>query len=618
MRLKRHIIKVGRVLIPRRLIIALLPLLLQAGYMHAQNFKASASQNTVGVGQQFQVNYSIDAQAGGFRAPSFSGFDVYSGPNESSSIQFINGSVSQTLSISFILAAKQEGTFTIDGASIESGGKTFTSNSLVIKAVKGSAPSQPAQAQQQGGGSGQQTTALAGDAKKNLFIRIIPDKTKVYQGQQLLLTVKIFSRMNLQNLDNANFPDYNGFYSQDITPKNQQIIPSKEVYNGVTYMTAVLKQAIVFPQHTGVLKIDPASVDCTVAEKVKANNIFDAFFGGSYRNVKYSIKSDPIAITVLPLPETKKPFSGAVGQYSIKGTLDRTNVKANDAVNLTISVTGSGNLKLIDTLPVKFPPDFDHYDPKIADHFSATASGISGSRTFNYLLIPRSEGHYKIPSEEFTYFDPEKKGYVSLAIPEFAIDVAKGDNTGAVSLNNGTNKEDVKMLGQDIRYLHTGRVPAVPADTKFLYSLPFYAGMGLPVLAFLILAFARRKYIAMNSDQVAVRKRGATRMAKKRLKAAYGFMNSGNKAAFYAEIHSALMKYLSDKFTIPLSELSREKITEELKKKNIKDENIASLMAALDNCEFARYAPSNAAGNLNQVYESAMKLITELHEPPRA
>lgn len=593
---------------------------LPLSFIHAQSFKAEASKTTVGVGEQFQVDYSIGAQAGGFRPPSFDGFDVYSGPNESSSFQFINGNVSQNISISFILAAKQEGTFTINGATIQSGGKTLTSNSLSIKVVKGSAPAQSPQSQspqaqsQQPSKSPSGGAILTGDAKKNLFIKIIPSKTKVYEGEQLLLTIEFFSHLNLQNLDNANFPDYNGFYSQDITPKSQQIVPTKQTYNGVTYMTAVLKQAILFPEHTGILKIDPASIDCVVAEKVKANNIFDAFFGGGFRNVKYSIKSDPVSITVLPLPETKKSFSGAVGQYSIKGTLDKTNVKANDAVNLTISLTGSGNLKLVDTLPVKFPPDFDHYDPKITDHFSATPAGISGTRTFNYLLIPRNQGHYKIPSEEFTYFDPEKKNYVSLDIPEFNIDVAKGDNSNALTVNNAVNKEDVKEIGQDIRYIHPGEVPTVPIGEMFLYSLPFYAGMVVPILAFLIVAFARRKFIERNSDLIGVKKRGATRLAKKRLRAASKYIASNNKTAFYAEIHNAIMSFLSDKFTIPVSELSREHITEQLKKRNIKPETLASLMSALDNCEFARYAPAAVTANLNEVFQTTVKLITELQE----
>jgi hypothetical protein len=580
--------------------------------LHAQHFTASVSRNTVGVGEQFEASFSIDANASGFEAPALTNFDVYSGPNESTSVEFVNGNVSQSITFSYILAAKQEGTFSIGPATVHVGGKSLASNTVSVKVVKGSTQN-TAQAPNNTSG-----TAAAGnpdaEVKKNLFIRLIPEKTKVYQGESLLLTIKLYIRVNLQGVENYNFPEYNGFYSQDIGGKNAPITQTRENYNGVSYIVAQLKQTILFPQHAGKLKIDPASIDCNVALRVKSNDIFDQFFGGSYKTVKYNIKSDPVTIEVMPLPPTKNEFSGAVGQFTIKGDLDKSSVKTNDAVNLNIVLSGKGNFKLIDSLPVKFPADFDHYDPKVTDHLTTATSGVSGARSFNYLLIPRHEGKYTIPAEQFTYFDPQKKNYVTLSLPEFNLDVAKGTSNAAVTMTQGVNKEDIKLLGQDIRYIHTDQEPATIVGSYFLFSPIFYAGLCAPFLAFSIIVFARRRYIEMNKDIVAVKQRGATRMAKKRLNAAYKHMGANNKEAFYEEVLKALNGYLSDKFTIPVSELSRDNVTSKLTEKNTKPDTLQKLIAALDNCEYARYAPAAVTSNLTEVYESTVKLITQLED----
>jgi len=596
-----------------KILLSFFLLLVGCAGLYAQSFTASASKQTVGVGEQFEISYSINTNASGFTPPAFTGFDVYSGPNETTSVEFINGSSSQSLTFSYILAAKQEGTYTLSSASIHTGGKTLASNSITIKVVKG-APAQSNNTQARSNPNSAQGAIPNADLKKNLFVRIIPSKSKVYQGEEILLTIKIYFRLNLSNVDNATFPEYNGFYSTDVGTKNAPVVPTRENYNGVPFMVANLKQAIVIPERSGNLKIDQASVDCIVAERMKSNNIFDDFFGGSYKNVKYTIKSEPIAIEVMPLPPTKTNFSGAVGQYSLKATLDKSSVKANDAINLNLVLTGSGNLKLIDSLPVKFPPDFDHYDAKITDHISSTTSGISGSRAFNYLLIPRHEGKYSIAGEEFTYFDPQKKNYVTLSTPQFDVDVAKGDNNAAVTMTQGINKEDIKLLGQDIRYIHTGHLPADSVGSFFLFSPIFYTGICLPLLLFSVIVFARRKYIEMNKDIVAVKQRGATRMAKKRLKVAYKYITASNKEGFYEEVIKALNGYLANKFTIPVADLSRETINARLTEKNIKQETLQQLMATLDNCEYARYAPAAVSGNLGEVYEATVTLITKLED----
>jgi hypothetical protein len=582
----------------------------------AQNLTARAESNTVAVGQEFQVDYSLNANGSNFTPPSFAGFTVAGPPMTGQSMNIANGSVTQTLTYSYSLLAKAEGTFTIGPASIQAGGKTISSNSLTIKVGKGGAPANPSQPANAPAQAGNNTTPTPVAGDNNIFIRILPSKSKVYEGEEVTATIKIYTRLSVESVQPQDAPAFSGFYSEDITPNaKNQLSQSKEVINGATYMTAILKQNVLYPQHSGKLKIEPFTAECIVDQPVKSNNIFQQFFGGSYKRVPYDVKSEPIAIDVMPLPKTEKTFSGAVGDFTIKGTLDKNKVKANDAVNLTITVSGNGNLKLIDTLPIQFPTDFDRYDPKITDHFTVNTAGVSGTRTFSYLLIPRHAGSYKIPPIEFTYFSPKKKAYVTLTIPEMSLDVAKGDNSSSsITVSGPANKEDVKVIGSDIRYIHPTHEAFYRTDDFFLYSFPFFAGILAPILAFICFVFARRRYIDMNKDALAVKKRGATRMAKKRLKIAHQSIATGNKEMFYAELLSALNGYFSNKFSISLADLSRDTISANLTQKNVKPETLQMANKALDDCEFARYAPATLTGNLEEVYASAVNLITLLED----
>lgn len=585
----------------------------------AQTFTARAQATTVGVGQEFQIDYSLNANGSNFTPPSFNGFEV-SGPmtGQSTEMNLNTGTAVVTLTYTYYMVPRSEGTFTIGPATIVSGGKTISSNSLTIKVVKGNPPppSQGSSSQAQQGTNNSGTPTQISGNNSNLFIRILPSKTKVYEGEEVTATTKIYTRLNIESVQVEDAPAFSGFYSEDVTPNNRgQLSSSKETVNGVPYTTAILKQNILFPQHAGKLKIEPLTAQCLVDEPVKTNNVFAQFFGGSYKRVPYEVKSEATTVEVIPLPKTDKTFSGAVGDFTINCQLDKTKVKANDAINLTVTISGSGNLKLIDTLPIQFPPDFDRYDPKITDHFTINASGVSGTRTFNYLIVPRHQGTYKITPVQFTYFSPKKKAYVTLSTSEMTIDVAKGDNnTSSVAITGGVNKEDVKLLGSDIRYIHTGHKPVYQIDDFFLYSFPFFAGIFIPILAFIGFVIGRRRYIEMNKDAVAVKKRGATRMAKKRLKTAQQSIVSGNKEVFYAELLSALNGYFSDKFSIPLADLSRDSISADLAQKNVKPETIQMANRTLDDCEFARYAPASVTGNLEEVYTSALKLITLLED----
>ena len=584
--------------------------------LSAQTLTAKAESNLVAVGQEFQVDYSLNASGTDFTPPSFEGFNV-SGPAQSQSVNIINGAYSQAITFSYYLVPKSEGTFTIGPASIKCGNKTITSNSLTIKVFKaGNVPASGGSAQSQLGNGSSSPAEITGK-NSNLFIRIVPSKAKVYEGESITATIKIYTHVNIESIQETDAPDFSGFYTEDITQNNHgQLSATSETVDRVPYKVATFQQKILFPQRTGKIKINPVTMQCIVDEQVKSRSLFDQFFGGSYKRVPYTVKSDPLTIEVMPLPKTEKNFSGAVGEFTLKGSIDKKKVKANEALNLTITVTGEGNLKLIDTLPLQFPTDFDHYDPKISDHFSVTPAGVSGSRTFSYLLIPRHPGNYKIPPVDFTYFNTKKKQYSTLSTPEMNLEIDKGDNSSALSVTNSgpVEKEDVKTLGSDIRYIHSGHEAYYHTDNFFLYSVPFFAGLFAPILAFIGFVMGRRRYVELHKDTVALKKRGATRMAKKRLKVAHQNIASANKEVFYAELLSALNGYFSDKFTIPMADLSRDSITANLTQKNVKPETLQMVNKTLDDCEFARYAPATVTGNLGEVYASAVNLITLLED----
>ncbi len=583
----------------------------------AQKFTASASKTKVAVGETFQLTFSINANGANFKMPALNEFDVYSGPNQSTSMSFVNGAMSQSVTLSYIIAAKKEGKYTISPASVIVNGASVQSNSLLIEVVKGGATNTP-----QGNQNAQQNpTAPANeDIGDNLFVKTTVNKTKVYQGEQITVTHKVYTRYQLRGFQDIKFPDYTGFWAQDVPANNQQIQVASENVDGVVYNVAELKKSYLFPQRSGKLQIEPMKVEVVVRKQSnrKPRDVFDQFFGGGYEDATYSVKSKPITIDVTPLPEANKPasFAGAVGDFSFKAEVNKDKVKANDAINLTITINGKGNIKLVDPLKVTFPEDFETYDAKTKENIVAGASGVSGSKTFDYLVIPRHEGDYKIDPISFSYFDPEKKQYITLPSPEFKIHVDKGkDSDGGANVFNPRSKEDVKVLGNDIRYIKTNNIHLQPKENYFFGSGLFYLGLICPFIIFIFFIVIRRKRIEQNMDAVAVKSRKATKMAKKQLLLAEKHLKSNNKELFYVEIFKALYGYISNKLNIPTANLNKETITDSLRTKSVKEETIQQLMTTLDNCEFAHYAPAAVSGDLKSIYDNTVQLITKIeHE----
>lgn len=573
----------------------------------AQKFSASVNKNKVGVGEVFQLDFSINTNGKDFTPPSLHDFNVHSGPNQSTSMQIINGAVSQSISLSYYLSAKKEGTFTIGSASIETGSNTLRSNPITITVTKGS------NAQQ---GQGERETTSGEQSGENLFARTSVSRSKSYVGEQIVVTHKVYTRLDLKGFQDIKFPSYDGFWAQEVNRQTQYEV-SVENIDGVQYSVVEIKKAFLFAQRSGKIEIEPLEAKCVVREKgARSNDPFEQFFGfGSYKDVPYTIKSNAVKIDVLPLPEEGKPadFPGAVGDFSMNATIDKDNVKTNDGINMKITISGKGNLKLIDAPKINFPDGIESYDPKTYENISVTANGVAGSKTFEYLLIPRHEGIYKIEPWNFNYFDTDRKKYVPLPSPEFTITVEKGAGTAASApMLSTTTKEDVKLINNDIRFIKTNNSELSKKDEYFFGSLPFAAGFVLPPLLFCAFLFFRQEHIKRNSDLVLVKKRSANRLAKKQLAQAEHSMKLNDKENFFINILSALYTYAGNKMNIPVAELSKEKMIAILTEKHVPNQTISELVKLLDECEFARYAPGLQSGNLQEVYNRAANSITQI------
>ena len=587
------------------------------------SFTASAPQ-AVEVGEQFRLQFTLNAKGSNFTEPNITDFQVLSGPNtsSSSSIQWINGSMSQstTNTYTFILMADHAGKFTIPSASIKTGGKTYQSNPVTIEVVAGS---RPAASQSQGGGQQQsnnqgstQTTTNPDLISDDLFVAITVDKKKLYQGQYLVATIKLYIRnKDVSGFDDVKFPPFTGFWSSDLEAP-QQVTLQRENVNGQIYTTGLLKKVLLMPQRSGELTIDPMEITILTRTRVRSNNPFDDFFGGSYRTTQNKLASKPVKINVEALPAGKPAdFSGGVGNFTINASVDKTEVKANEAVTLKLKVSGTGNLKFINNIKIDFPPDIDVYDPKTTQNIKTDASGMSGSVTFDYLFIPRYAGNYRIAPITFSYFDTKTKTYKTLTTQEFNISVEKGDgeaeaNSGVVQ---GLTKEDVKFFGKDIRYIKP--VGQLDRRQQMMFGTPlFYGCYAIPLLIFVAIILFRLAQIKQNANQAAVKNRKAGKVSRKRLRQASKYMKQGQEAQFYDELLKGIWGYLSDKLSIPVANLSKDNVTDILAAHNVDSQLVDELMDLLNSCEFARYAPAAVSGGMDEIFRKADNTLSKLDQ----
>ena len=579
-------------------------------------FKGQAPSQVI-VGKPFQLTYTVNQRSRDLRAPEFTDFDLLAGPysSTSSSTSFVNGrrTSSFTQTYTYTLMARREGTYTIAPATVKVEGEQVQSNGVRIEVLP---EDQPTNSQQPTANSQQPSVNANSD---NLFVRTIVSKTNVQEQEALLVTYKLyFANVDVAQLtNNTKLPEFTGFLKQDLD--QGQIQTQLEHYNGRNYQTAVLYRTVLYPQHSGDIVIEPAVFEAVlrVQTQQQVRSIFDSFFE-TYTNVTRTITAPKATIHVAPLPGGKPAgFSGGVGKFSMVPSISQTDIQANDAVTIKLDITGAGNMKLLKTPAIEWPEGFEPYDPKVTNNFNTTTSGVSGTKSIEYLAIARSAGEYTVPAIRFSYFDIEEKTYKTLSSPEYTIHVNRGNGANAANGENGegqvvtyTHKEDIKQLGTDIRYIDT-KAPKKSSAHSIQNTDLIWLYFVVPLILSIVILIVLRKQIKENADITRVRYKQANKVAQKRLKAAATALKANNKDAFYAEIERAAWIYLSDRLSIPTADLNKENIASILTQKGVSDTLIQEVKDVLSTAEFARYAPATDHA-MDDLYKATTNLINNL------
>ncbi|MDO4995074.1 MAG: BatD family protein [Bacteroidales bacterium] len=583
---------------------------------------------TVEAGDQFRIRFTVNSQnVSNFSAPDFKGFEVIYGPSTSrqSSFQIVNGQTTQSSSITYtyVLIGSKPGTYTINPAAIQSGSSIIKSKSLTIKVLKpgtggtnigqqqsssSSAPSHPNQQPA--------TPSRNGISSSDLFMTATASRTNVYEQEAILVTYKLYTLVNITALD-GKLPTLDGFQIQEIDlPRNKEF--GLETYNGRNYHSVVWSQYVLFPQKTGKLTIPSVTFEGTVVQPNRNIDPIDVFFNGASGMVelKKKITTPTLTINVQPLPAKPAGFTGAVGTFNISSTLSPQEVKTNDAVTMTITINGTGNMKLIGTPEVAFPKDFETYDAKVTDNFSKSSSGLTGTKTFEYLAVPRHAGTYTIPATTFTYFDTHTHAYKTVQTQAYTLNVVKGQGDASSEIADfSSNQQDVRTLGNDIRYIKTHDItPSKDDDQNRLTSWRYLISYLIPLLLFLIIVFFGRKQIQDNANLAVIRGKKANKVARRRLKRAAHLMQEHKQNDFYDEVLKALYGYTSDKLNIPQEHLNKDNVQQELLDKGVTPDIIDQYLGVLNDCEFARYAPGDPNANMEGIYNKAITLISKIED----
>ena len=598
----------------KKLITILSVLITTQTIIAAIQIKATAP-NIVEVNEQFRLSYTINTQdVDDFNLPELSEFEVDMGPSRSSqsSVQIINGKMTKNSSITYtyILRANQEGDFTIPAATAIIDGEEHQSNSVQIKVLKATSSQQS----QSGGQAPRMRTQSAGAqiTANDLFIKASVSKKQVYEQEAVLLTYKVYSLVNLSQLSGG-IPELEGFHVQEIDLPQQKSFTMEE-YNGKNYGVVVWRQYVLFPQKSGKLKIPKVDFDALVVQHNRNIDPFEAFFNGgsSIVEVNKKITAPELTLDIQPLPETTQQFSGAVGQFRIKSDISTTDLKANEALTLKIIVSGTGNMKLMKTPTVNFPTDFETYDAKISDKTKITKDGAVGEKLFEYIAVPRHPGLYTIPPVEFCYFDTKEKTYKTLKTESFSVNIEKSNLPVANTSTNFTQKEDVKLLASNIRYIHLGDVVMIESGQLF-GSVKYVLCFIIPLLTFCSLLIIYRKRAKANANISRQRNKKANKVAVKRMKRASTLLNEKQKSEFYDEVLKALWGYIADKLNIPTAELNKDIVKENLTEAGISNDDIVSLLETINECEFARFSSGNTTlENMRNVYNSATTAINKI------
>lgn len=582
-------------------------------HIFAQSFVASVTQTTVGENQHFEVSFTFSGKningVKNFKPPTFRNFLTLSGPNQSTSIQIINGVQSASLSYNYIIQAKRIGTFSIGAASIEYNGEAFKTKPIEITIVKGS--SKPKRQQQDAGISDEEIA-------KNLFIRAIVDRRKVYLGEQVTVTYKLYTRLNIAaQMSISKLPQYQGFWAEELETSSN-ITFTTEVIDGKQYRVGVLKKAALFPTQTGKLEITPfeLTVPIQLRRNRNRNNFFDDFFNAPFgfnQTVEYNATSNKIIINVLSLPTEGKPdsFHGAVGNFSLNVDVDKTTAKTNEAVTLKVILSGKGNLELLEMPELNLPSGFEKYEPKTSENINKR-NIISGSKTAEYLMIPRVVGTRVIPPVEFSYFNPTKKKYVTLRSKSFKLNITQGEQLPEVEY---AGKEDVQHLGSDIRFIKTSFEDIYKKEESVLFTTFFWVGGIAPMLILFIAVGWKKRNDKLAGNVALLRYSKAQKVGKNRLKKAKKLMQENNYQDFYTEVSLALFGYLEDKFHIPKAEFTIERAMDELRKLGVEESLIIDVKKAAEDCEFIRFAPgAEKSDAMQNMYDQLTTVIIDVEK----
>lgn len=583
-------------------------------------FTCSVDRTEIPVGERFQVTYSL---SGGnlkghrdFNAPDLNRhFLTLAGPSTSQQVQIINGRMSSSISWTYVLQPRSTGKFTVPAATIAYDGKQLTSNTVTVHVTKAVPPTQ-----QQGG---RQQDAQDVDLGDNLFLRAAANKTNVLLGEPITVTYKLYSRVAFQ-LDNPiKLPRMVGFWSEDIEAPTQ-LRPKVEVYNGKQYETYMLRKVLYFPTQTGKLTIEPFEIGTTVRVRKRrrtGDEFFDRFFSDpfldNHDNVKKILRSPNILVNVRELPEEGKPvdFTGIVGSYDMETTLDRSDLKANETATLKVTLRGTGNIRLLDEPNITFPAGVDHYDPTISEDVQAEGSTLRGSKSFEYILVPRYPGKVTLPPVTFSYFDLERKRYQTLESPAFVMNIAEGDARRRAS---SVEQEYIDYLAMDIRPVRES-VEELEVDRAFGVSLPLLLLMFLLPLVTLAAALVwKQQYDRTHADVAGLKRRRATRVAERRLRNSRSHLEAGDIDAYYLEIARALWGYTQDKLGLPTSMTTIATVLDRLRQLGIADETVEALRGALEGVEFARFSDTRASEDeMRSLYDRVRDAIVSLEEEMR-
>ena len=573
----------------------------------------------VSTGEAFKVEFNLNASPDkdSFTPPDFGDFDVLAGPATSrgQSVQFVNGKVSNSVNytITYVLLPKSSGTFTIGPASIKADGKRYTTGATQIEVKEGGGES-PAQQQ---GGQQRDRKSLESQAEgqisgEDLLLRLNLSRTNVYTGEPVLASLKLYNRVNLADYSVQKMPSFNGFWTQQLESDNR---PHRETYNGKVYEVYTLIEYLLYPQQSGALTIDPVELTALVQVIVQNNTNFDPFFGGGREvyNVRRVLSTPRLTVNVKELPAgAPSSFTGAVGRFTIEGAPSATALAANSAATYTLKVSGAGNLAFISAPKLNLPSSFEQYQVKTTEQLRSTGSGTTGQRTFEYPFIARAEGQYDIKPVEFTYFEPERGQYVTLSTAGCTLDIAPDAAGGsAPQVMPGVAKEDVRLLGSDIRFIKLGKAALTKTAEPAIFSLPYFIALLSLLAAALVLHSLVMRRRRENKNVALVRGKRANKVAVQRFRAAEKHMKAQDRHAFYEEMLKALWGYIGDKFNIPVADLTKEYVREELHKCNVPDEMSHRFTDIISQCDEAQYSPSSEA-RMNEIYAEGINIVSQI------